>query len=85
MKVTINDSAAQNAAWGNGGGGVVIRTVEIADTCPKCGGPRGEPKLNRYCDDGEFYYVHNWENPCGHVDKYQDVLLEAKGLAACPS
>ncbi|MCD5326804.1 hypothetical protein ACFFU8_17935 [Chromobacterium piscinae] len=57
-----------------------IVEVEIADTCQKCGGPRGTPTRNRYCEDGEFYYVDNWTNPCGHVDRYLDVLREAKAL-----
>ena len=64
-------------AWGHGGGVVVIRQVAIAPTRPRCGGPRGMPTLSRYCEDGEFYWVHNWTNPCRHLDRYAAVLVEA--------
>jgi hypothetical protein len=55
-------------------------TVEISDNCPVCGQKRGEPKENRYCEDGEFFYLHNWTNPCGHVDYYKQVYEEAQKL-----
>lgn len=55
-------------------------TVSIPNRCPVCGGPRGESIKSRYCEDGEFYWVHNWKNPCGHLDKYDDVYLEAKAV-----
>lgn len=63
--------------WGHGGGGVVIREVEIAAACPRCGGPRGAPILSRFCEDGEHYWVDTWTNPCGHLDRYAAVLDEA--------
>lgn len=79
MTVTVIDRAAQTRAWGYGLAGVsaFIRTVEIADACPTCGGPRGEPRLVSYHEDGEGYAVSRWENPCGHRDHYADVLAEA--------
>lgn len=52
-------------------------TVEIGDACPKCGGPRGRPYPHRFCDDGEWFDVNTWDNPCGHLDLYRDVLVEA--------
>jgi hypothetical protein len=55
-------------------------TVDIKDTCPICGGKRGKPKENRYYECGQSYYLHNWDNPCGHVDMYKDVYIEAKHL-----
>ena len=55
-----------------------IVIVRISRRCPVCGGLRGEPVKNRYCEDGEFYWVHCWENACGHLDKYDDVYREAK-------
>ena len=53
-----------------------IVNITIRDCCPVCGGKRGKPVLRRYCEDGEWYSVHNWTNPCGHVDKYRDVIQE---------
>lgn len=53
------------------------RAIQISDKCPVCGGPRGEPVDKRFCEDGEWYSVNTWTNPCGHVDKYADVLREA--------
>lgn len=55
-----------------------IVTVSVLKRCPVCGGPRGEARSKRYSEDGEFYSVDNWENSCGHLDKYDDVYLEAK-------
>jgi hypothetical protein len=54
----------------------VLRTINIPDRCPKCGGERGAPTLTRQCEDGEFYYVHTWTNPCGHIDKYADLIMD---------
>jgi len=53
-----------------------VVNITISDRCPVCGGKRGEPVLSRYCEDGEWYSVHNWANPCGHLDKYEDVIKE---------
>lgn len=50
-------------------------TREISDKCPVCGGPRGKPEPNSYCEDGEWHILDNWTNVCGHLDKYQDVYL----------
>lgn len=55
-------------------------TVTILKRCPLCGGPRGESIKSRYCEDGEFCWVHNWKNPCGQLDEYDDVYLEAKAM-----
>lgn len=78
MQVTIVDRAQMDATYGGPGfAGIALRTVKIRDRCPQCGGPRGDPVKNRYHEWGEFYYVDNWTNPCGHVDRYSDVLQEA--------
>ncbi|MBO6893424.1 MAG: hypothetical protein JJ866_15885 [Roseibium sp.] len=78
MQVTVVDRVLQDLLWGNGYRSInqVIRTVEISDRCPVCGGPRGEPRLVRYCEDDEWYDVSRWENPCGHLDTYANVLQE---------
>jgi len=57
-------------------------TVEIADTCPECGGKRGEAVPYRFCEDGDWFTVDKWENPCGHLDLYKDVYHESKRLKA---
>lgn len=81
MIVTVTDRKAMSAAWGSPGlFRVLTKTIEIADTCPKCGGPRGEPKRVGYCEDGVHYTVHNWTNPCDHVDMYEAVLAEATNV-----
>lgn len=79
MKVTVVDRAYISRAWGNGYRSILeaLRTVEIANTCPRCGGPRGEPQLQRMCEDGEWYSASIWQNPCSHIDMYPDVLAEA--------
>lgn len=54
--------------------------IEIADNCPICGGKRGEPKSNQYCEDGEWFQVDNWTNPCGHMDYYKQCIIESRSL-----
>ena len=56
------------------------RNVTIADTCPVCGGKRGMPTVRNFCEDGEWYSIDAWTNECGHIDKYVNVLAEAKAL-----
>lgn len=74
MQVRVRDRRSES--WGYGLTTVVVRTLDIPDTCPVCGGPRGEKRNLNQCDDGEFYSVDVWTNPCGHVDEY-NVLLSA--------
>ncbi len=57
-------------------------TVTISDRCPVCGGKRGEPQSYSFCEDGEWYSIDQWQNPCGHVDKYVNVLKEAAAAHA---
>jgi len=52
--------------------------VNIADVCPACGEKRGEPKPYNFCEDGEWFTVDRWDNPCGHVDAYKDCYFEHK-------
>lgn len=61
-----------------GGDGWVFHPmwVTIADTCPVCGGQRGKPYEYRFCEDGDWYTVHKWDNPCGHTDLYKDSYFE---------
>lgn len=71
VSVMVRDAAG----WPRG-----TRTIDIANTCPVCGGPRGEPRTWAYPEDGEYYHPSVWENPCGHVDKYPACLAEAAAL-----
>ncbi|MFF4388511.1 hypothetical protein ACFY0G_17290 [Streptomyces sp. NPDC001552] len=61
---------------GRGYEGVRIVTVTVAATCPQCGGPRGEASASRFSEDGAWYTVDRWSNPCGHTDLYENVLAE---------
>lgn len=70
----------RNSFHGGDGWTYYPMRVEISDNCPICGGKRGEPQERQYCEDGEFYTVDNWENPCGHLDKYKDVYNESLKL-----
>lgn len=81
MQVIIRDISAE-APWGSGRTTPVTRTVTISDRCPECGGPRGEPQGVNRCDDGAYFWVQEWANPCGHVDRYEDVVKEADEIAA---
>lgn len=45
-------------------------SIKVDWACPVCGQPMGEPVMRNYCEDGEFYGVHNWESPCGHHINY---------------
>jgi hypothetical protein len=56
--------------------GVWVVTVEVAAQCPRCGGPRGKAKPQRFVEDGEWLVVDRWSNPCGHTDPYAAVLAE---------
>jgi hypothetical protein len=35
---------------------------------------RTEPTLSRFCDDGEFYFVHEWRRIDGTVESYAQCL-----------
>lgn len=81
MTVTVRDRASE-APWGSGFTNPCTRKITISADCPRCGERRGEPRGLNSCDDGAFYWVQVWDNPCGHVDMYESVLAEAAELAA---
>ena len=56
-----------------------IITLKISPFCPICGEKRGKPEQKSFCEDGEWYVCDTWNNPCGHVDLYKDVIQEAQG------
>lgn len=76
MTVTIRDRSKE-AAWGSGPTSPRTMKITIPAYCPLCGGRRGEPRGANACDDGTWYWVQQWDNPCGHVDRYEAVLAEA--------
>lgn len=79
MTVTVRDRASESP-WGSGFTNPRTRKVTISAFCPACGGRRGTPQGQNSCDDGAFYWVQTWKNPCGHVDMYADVINEARGI-----
>lgn len=72
MKVRVID----RSRWGTSSPYPLIREVTISDTCPACGAQRGTPRAKRFYEDGEWLTCDIWENPCGHVDMYAQVLKE---------
>lgn len=78
MRVTVIDRDYITRNWGCGYRSIheALRTIDIADTCPACGGPRGEPNMERQCEYDEWFDVSRWSNPCGHLDLYAEVLKE---------
>lgn len=60
------------------GSPLCLKTVIIADKCPVCGGERGATYQGFSYDGSRRLVVDCWQNPCGHIDKYSDVLAEAK-------
>jgi len=59
-------------------------TVTISAFCPVCRQPRGEPHPYHFCEDGEWFTVDCWENPCGHADLYKNCLIESGYAGAKP-
>jgi hypothetical protein len=40
------------------------------------------PYNYNFCEDGEWFSVDRWENPCGHLDTYRECWQESRQLAA---
>lgn len=60
---------ADRSGWGSPGGRYpCIRTIEISDVCPVCGGPRGVPQPYSWYEDGETHCCDQWVNPCGQAE-----------------
>lgn len=53
-------------------------TANIPDTCPVCGGPRGEVFETLSYDGSRRLGVSGWNNPCGHIDRYANVRKEIR-------
>lgn len=56
------------------------RVVEVTVpwVCCTCGEARGEPFGHNFHEDDVWMHCDRWENPCGHIDKYADVLKQAR-------
>ncbi len=79
MKVTVVNRKAMKQAWGSSGPyRIITKTIKISSFCHVCGEKRGEPEKLNMCEDGDYAMVNTWTNPCGHLDKYCDVLKEAE-------
>jgi len=77
MKVTV---MYRNNWFGGDGWTYYPKTIIIGDNCPKCNELRGKPKPYNFCEDGEWFTVDKWDNPCGHIDTYMNCLMEAKHI-----
>jgi hypothetical protein len=54
--------------------------VRVKWVCPRCGGPRGEPRDGLSFDGSHRLYVSQWDNECGHIDLYREVVIEASNI-----
>ena len=70
MTVTIPSTLEHNGFYSS--------TVKILETCPICGERRGDTYKGISYDGSRRLLVDQWDNPCGHIDKYTDVLIESK-------
>lgn len=57
--------------------GIYHADVRLVWNCLVCGKRRGEPSIVRSYDGSRILYCHGWINPCGHVDKYSYLRMEA--------
>ena len=57
-------------------------TVTLPWVCPSCGGPRGEPTRVISYDGSRRLACDGWTNPCGYIDAYDAVRLEAEEYRA---
>lgn len=58
--------------------GLLSTWVSVDWTCLACGGPRGQVFRTVSYDGSRRLAVDGWTNPCGHLDSYANVRLEAK-------
>lgn len=79
LTVAVRDTSRESP-WGSGPTNPVVRTVTISADCRVCGERRGQPRNLNQHEDGVWYSIDVWDNPCGHVDRYEDVVAEAASL-----
>lgn len=75
MTVTV---MYRNNWFGGDGWTYYPKTITISAFCPKCGQRRGKPYQINQHEDGEWFSLDRWDNPCGHLDTYREALLEAR-------
>lgn len=51
--------------------------VNLRWVCPICGKPRGKIQSVLSYDGSRYLECDGWQNPCGHVDKYSALRIEA--------
>lgn len=83
ITVSVRDRSRE-APWGAGPNHPVTRKIQISAYCPNCGARRGDRKGHNTYDDGAWYWVETWScsGGCGHIDRYEHVVLEAARIAA---
>lgn len=67
-KVRITDRDASGYLKGT-------RDVLVEWVCPVCGDRMGEPRDSYYTEDDHRFTVSVWDNPCGHVAMYDEILI----------
>ncbi|PCJ57326.1 MAG: hypothetical protein COA65_09715 [Rhodospirillaceae bacterium] len=70
MQVTIPKITQHDGYPGN----AII--INISDICPVCGEKRGVPFKGLSYDGSRRLHVDLWQNRCGHIDRYSDVIKE---------
>lgn len=65
--------------------GIYGIAVRLGWGCPRCGKERGQIKRGRSYDGSLMLDADTWENPCSHVDKYTDCIIEAQNNGLNPS
>lgn len=54
---------------------IVTPFIHVLWECPTCGEPMGEPRGHNFYEDGNAYHCDMWDNPCGHVAKYNELKM----------
>lgn len=53
-----------------------VHTLELEWKCPECGGERGPVVQGLAYDGSVTLIVDTWQNPCGHTDRYADLVRD---------
>ncbi|MDH5436190.1 MAG: hypothetical protein OEX83_05465 [Gammaproteobacteria bacterium] len=61
---------------------VAVSMVEIFEFCPVCKGPRGQVMTRLFWEEQKVFECDGWQNPCGHIDNYDQVKNEARQISA---
>jgi hypothetical protein len=80
-KIKVVDRLHDSYMWYHGGFGRY--SVPVIEITLRWDG-RSEPKLNRYHEDGEDFWVHNWYEENGSAISYADAIEEAENNGLNP-